>query len=173
MKEIPLTRGYVALVDDADYERVMAAGPWHAVVIKKTGMVYAKHSSYVKGSKPHKYVAVLMHRFILGVTDPKIDTDHKNRYGWDNRRANLRVATRAQNCANKLRPEVRFHTSSKYKGICWNKKLGKWAAKLTVKGKQIHIGLFEDELLAAKVRDAYALHYLGEFAKLNLSKRKG
>ena len=151
----------------------MASGQWHAVVVKKTGMVYGRHNSYVKGSKPHKYVAVMMHRLILGITDPKIDIDHANRYGLDNRKENLRIATRAQNCANKKRPRVQFETSSKYKGVCWNKRLNKWAAKLTVHGKQMHLGLFEDELLAARVRDVYARHYLGEFAKPNLSRKKG
>jgi hypothetical protein len=61
MKFIQLTRGYAAIVDDADYERVVAAGPWHAVVVKKTGIVYAKHNGYVKGSKP---LASAMHTHV-------------------------------------------------------------------------------------------------------------
>lgn len=173
MREIPLTRGYVAFVDEADYARVVAAGPWHVRINKVGGMTYAVHTGFVKGSMPYKWTKLLMHRFILGITNPKIDVDHRNRYGLDNRKQNLRTATRSQNCANKNRPRVRFRTSSKYKGICWNKKLKKWAAKITVNGKQMHLGLFADESLAAQVRDAYARHYLGDFAKLNLSKRKG
>jgi hypothetical protein len=97
MKEIPLTRGYVAFVDAADFDRVVAAGPWHAVNDHHKN-VYARHST------PHnakgKQQSVSMHRFILGVTDPKTKVDHRNRYGLDNRRENLRLPTDSQNGAN-------------------------------------------------------------------------
>ena len=53
MREIQLTQGYVALVDDADYNAVMAAGPWHAVKGRTT--FYAGHSQAGKAVHRHTW----------------------------------------------------------------------------------------------------------------------
>ena len=87
---IPLSRGRFALVDDEDAERVIAAGPWHTRLAPRTA--YARHNHLVDG----RFVTVLMHRFITGWEY----VDHINGDGLDNRRANLRQATRGQNLAN-------------------------------------------------------------------------
>jgi hypothetical protein len=173
VKEIPLTRGYVAFVDEADYERVMAAGPWHARVNKQTGMVYARHNSYIKGSKPHKYVAALMHRLLLGLTDPKIDVDHRNRYGLDNQRHNLRVSTRSQNRANSNKQGRHGQYSSRHKGVSWLARLNKWQAYISANGRRIHLGVFTKELDAARAYDAAARKHFGDHAKCNLGTKKG
>ena len=65
MRTIALTKGYITLIDDEDYQRIMAFGPWMALVTD--GKVYAAHSK-----NKHTY---LMHRFILGLTDPDIEAD--------------------------------------------------------------------------------------------------
>lgn len=82
MKEVQLTQGYVALVDDEDYERVMAAGPWHVKLGKGT---YAKHSYYESG----KMCSLGLHCFILGIKG----VDHEDCNGLNCQKYNLRPAT--------------------------------------------------------------------------------
>ena len=87
MKTIPLTKGYVVLVDDADYDRVVAAGPWHA--LPSHNVVYVAHSVVHKDGRR---TTVMLHRFIMGVTDSHIKLDHEDHDGLNNQRYNLRVA---------------------------------------------------------------------------------
>jgi hypothetical protein len=145
--KIQLTRGYEALVDDADYELVIAAGPWHANV--KPNAVYAVNSA---GKK--------LHRFLTGITEPSIDVDHKNHNTLDNRRANLRVATKSQNHANTRKLPG---TSSRFKGVYFYKRTGKWRAKIRVRGKHISLGYFNSEIDAALAYYEAAREHFGEF----------
>lgn len=94
MKEIPLTNGPVALVDDEDYERVTAFN-WCAMTTR-TGHTYAHRSTW-DGSRVR---TILMHRFILGAPRHK-QVDHFNGRGLDNRRENLRLASRSENQLNR------------------------------------------------------------------------
>ena len=83
----------------------------------------------------------------------------------DNRRVNLRAATRAQNVRN--RKKYTKSGSSKYKGVSWKKDNGKWSARIGLNNKSIFLGNFEKELDAAKAYDKAAKKYHGEFACLN------
>lgn len=89
--EVQLSQGKVALVDEADFERV-SQFKWYAV---KDGRTY-----YAK-SRAGRYSPISMHRFILdlSVSDPEVD--HINRNGLDNRRHNMRLATRSENASNR------------------------------------------------------------------------
>jgi hypothetical protein len=169
MKWIPLTRGYATLVDDADYERVIAAGPWHTHIQPKRDTVYARRTlaRNAEGKQPTQP----LHRFILGVTDSKTKVDHRNRYGLDNRRNNLRITTNSQNGANANKSRRR--SSSRFKGVSWHKRIGKWSAHIGIKYKLIHLGYFAEELDAARAYDAAARKHFGDFAKCNLSTKKG
>lgn len=158
MMQLPLTKGYVALVDDDDYPLV-SCFKWSVYVDKKT--VYARRTTQEDGSR----YTVSMHRFIMGITDPKIEVDHHDHDGLNCQRLNLRVATRSQNIAN-CRKTING-TSSRYKGVSWYKSTGKFQAKIAVNGKQIHLGYFEDQTEAALVYNAAALHHFQEFAYLN------
>jgi hypothetical protein len=155
MKTIPLTRGKIALVDDSDFERV-AKLTWHAISGRHT--FYAQHSFQKNGKNCH----VVMHRFILGVTDPSIHIDHRNGCGLDNRRCNLRFATRIEQAGN-----MRKHdgTSSRFKGVSLKKgrKRNKWVAQLRPK----HLGIFKSEYEAALAYDRAARERYGEFANCN------
>ena len=97
--------------------------------------------------------------------------DHINHNGLDNRRANLRIATASQNNANSRRGMNRGR--SKYKGVWWDEKAGKWRAGIKCQGKCIHLGMFDDEIEAAKAYDRAAGLYHGEFAVLNFSAGSG
>jgi len=160
VREILLTRGYIALVDDADYDRVMAAGPWCAKVTRND--IYAMRNVRRPGGKGGG--TQMLHRFILGLSGSVL-VDHRNRYGLDNRRGNLRIGvTRSQNNANSGKHRGAF--TSRFRGVCWKKK--KWCAQIVRSGKKVHLGYFTEELDAARAYDAAAREQWGEFAKSNL-----
>ena len=69
----------------------------------------------------------------------------------DNRIANLRIGTKADNGQNQR--EAHVNSQSKTLGVCWNKRLTKWVAQIKCNGKVRHLGLFSDKTEAA---EAYA-----------------
>jgi len=89
--------------------------------------------------------------------------DHIDGNGLNNTRANLRICTYQQNVCNcKSRGG-----DSKYKGISWDKRSKKWRAKIRYNSKDKHLGVFEDEIEAAREYDREAAKLFGEFAYLN------
>jgi len=101
-------------------------------------------------------------------TPRNMQIDHKNHNKLDCRRKNMRICTNAQNQHNR----VAFGGSSKYKGVCWVNHLKKWCAQIKINNKSLHLGLFVDEIKAAKSFDKAATKYYGEFAYLNYPMRK-
>lgn len=90
-----------------------------------------------------------------------LEIDHINRNGLDNRRSNLRIATRSQQRANQLK---RTHHTT-YKGIfAWG---NKWAARISYDNKKYHLGVFDFQEDAAKAYDEAARRLHGQFARLN------
>lgn len=163
MKIIPLTRGYSAIVDDQDYERV-SAHKWYALAGKArtdgSSVVYAvRNVPRADGGQTKKY----LHSFILG-TPKDMYTDHANGDGLDNRRANLRTCSSAENQHNK-RP--RANGTSRFKGVDWDKGCRKWRARIKLGGVLIYLGRFTCESDAAKAYDAAALRYFDKFARPN------
>lgn len=152
-RQIPLTQGFVALVDDEDYDRVVGAGGWHARRDKVT--VYA--SRWVPGDGGRR-VALLLHAFITGFDL----TDHINGDGLDNRRANLREATKGQNNVNRRRNS---NNTSGFKGVGRN--AGQWRARIRAGGTELHVGYYPTPEAAAVAYDAAARELHGEFACVN------
>jgi hypothetical protein len=107
---------------------------------------------------------VYLHREIMTAPKGRI-VDHKNGDSLDNRRANLRIATHAQNSSNKRK--TRTKTTSRFIGVSYEKSQNRWAVKIKHKGKSHWIGGFKSEIEAAKARDSAAKKYHGEFARLN------
>jgi hypothetical protein len=159
-RKIALTQGKFAIVDAEDYEE-LAKYKWFAVRYELG--CYAVRAVKAKESRG-KERTVRMHRAILGVPKGKI-VDHINHNGLDNRRANLRVATRRENSWNKRKQ--RGNCSSQYKGVTWLKSEGKWQARIVCKGRAIFIGYFDDEKAAARAYDARAAELFGEYAAPN------
>lgn len=150
-REVPLSRGMFATVDDADYEPVMAAGPWHACPSGNTA--YARRHVTLDGRRTTQN----MQTFLTGWPQ----TDHRNTDGLDNRRANLREATTSQNMANGQRRKT-----SGFKGV-FPRESGRWRAKICVENRPINLGTFTDPADAARAYDAAARLHFGEFARPN------
>ncbi|MCJ7728459.1 MAG: HNH endonuclease, partial [Sedimentisphaerales bacterium] len=112
---------------------------------------------------PGKTKIVSMHRQIMNAPAHLL-VDHRNSDSLDNRRSNLRLATQSQNMQNRAK---RKNTTSRFIGVCFDKQTGKWKARITCDGKKTCLGRFDDEIEAAKVYDAAARKYHGEFARLN------
>lgn len=157
MKEIPLTQGQVALVDDEDFEWL---SQWKWCASRGATTFYAVRSTSRKTPPKRR---IWMHRAIMGVTDIAMEVDHINGEGLDNRRANLRTATHQQNSWNVRRPRDNW---SGFKGITRTPQ-HRWAAGIVVRGKGIHLGNYDTPDDAARAYDGAARHYFGEFARLN------
>jgi hypothetical protein len=160
MKEIPLTQGKVALVDDADYEYLMQ-WKWYFCK-KKDGTGYARRKVYSRiSAKTYRWKSYWMHREIMK-TPEGMDTDHRDGNKLNNQKYNLRICTNSQNQSNK---RTQRNNTSTFKGV-W-KSGNKWTASINVRKKRIHLGSYIDKSEAAKAYNAAALEHHGEFARLN------
>lgn len=157
MKEIPLTQGKAALVDDADYEWLMAMGKWYA--FKHRNAWYAARME-VAGNKKKP---IRMHRQIVSAP-ANILVDHEDGNGLNNTRSNLRFATNAQNGMNRG-PQV--NNTNAYKGVSFGKHHKTWRAQIQINGTVKHIGTFATPEIAARAYDEAAKRYFGDFAWLN------
>lgn len=153
MKEIPLSKGQVGFVDDADFEKV-SAFKWclssHGYVVRR-----------VPGSGKNGRIEYL-HRFLMpGVNE----VDHRNGDRRDNQRHNLRSSTHVQNTRGFRKK--RTGTSSKFRGLSWDKAHGFWEASIRINKKKVSLGYFSEEMDAARAYDAAARKHYGEFASPN------
>lgn len=162
MRQIPLTKGLFATVDDIDYERLRQFN-WYAHGSDRIWYAVSRRSR----RDDHKIFR--MHRFILGITDSSMKVDHKDGDGLNNCRANLRVCTNAQNLRNARRSSK---NTSGFKGVSWHADCKKWAAYIFPDDQSIYLGLFLLKEDAAKAYDEAALHCYGEFAHLNFPRSK-
>ncbi|KKN85747.1 hypothetical protein LCGC14_0275520 [marine sediment metagenome] len=161
MKEIPLTQGFVSLVDDEDYEW-LSLWKWYAAVSVQAGGPRAvRVAPKADGGSGHRII--YMHRVILDA-QPGEDVDHANHDTLDNQRKNIRRCTRSQNLMNSRK---RLGCSSRYKGVYWHKRDRRWLAQIQKEGKRYHLGCFSNERDAACAYDLAAVEYFGEFASPN------
>ncbi len=153
MKEIQLTQGQVALVDDEDFDSLNQFS-WCALKRSNGDFAYAARTVY----NPKR--TVYMHVMING---PK--TDHHDCNGLNNQRYNLRSANSQQNNRNKFKYKGTY--SSKFKGVSYRHDNGMYRAYIRVNGVLISKGQYWDEIDAAKAYDKAAIEEFGEFANLN------
>ena len=153
MREILLTGGGVALVDDEDFERISA----HRWRMDSRGR-YARRSSEERGKGR---IEVLMHREVSGFPDG-VMTDHINGNRLDNRRSNLRPATNSQNQMNR-----KTSSASGFKGVVYVPRKRKWQATIRIQGRTRFLGLFASPDVAARAYDSSAAAAFGEYARLN------
>ena len=152
MREIPLTDGKVALVDDEDYEW-LSQWPWK---FRTIGRGYAMR---VEKSK-----WIMMHRVIMNAAKGEL-IGHRNGNTLDNRRVNLYRATRST-----LGSQQRVHPGvhSRYRGVTWDRSNQRWRAQIKVQGKYKHLGYFTDEAAAAQAYDEAAARLFGPVAVTNV-----
>jgi len=151
-KEILLTAGQVAIVDEDDYERLNKLS-WQ---VSSRG--YANRRVYLKGNQ---YSTLIMHREIMQPPDD-MQVDHINGNKLDNRKQNLRICTASQNSMNSNRQK------GLYRGVTWHKRDRKWRANIGANREKIYIGQFDCPHEAAKAYNKKALELHGEFARLNV-----
>lgn len=153
MKEIKLTKGMVALVDDEDFERV-SEFKWFPKTSKRS---YYAMANYRLGK--NKRTTLHLHRFIMN--NPKgLQVDHINHDGLDNRKENLRACSKKDNIRNQV---IRSNNKSGFKGVFFHSQNKNWIAKIRNK----HIGVFQDKVSAAHAYNIEASKLFGNFAYLN------
>lgn len=154
MKFIELTQGFVALVDDADYENVNQY-KWRVWRNKKRTVAYA-----VTGQTCNDNFQS-MHQFLMGTAPEGLVWDHIDLDGLNNQRSNLRLATRSQNV---IHQRARDDNKTGCKGLAWVR--GQWEVRLGLNNKRIYIGGYPTKAEAIAAYNEAAKKYHGEFAVL-------
>lgn len=139
MREIQLTQGQVAIVDNEDFEKLNQF-KWFA--FKKGNTFYAqRHMPMINGQQP---LMIYMHHEVLGKPPVGLETDHKDGDGLHNFRSNLWFVTHRQN----MQKSNRKNKSSKFPGVYWHKAANKWQAQIMITGKYKYLGIFTTEVEA-------------------------
>ena len=152
MKEIKLTNGYIALVDDLDFD-LLNQWNWYGHKIGKN--IYAERMT----GNPQK--PVKMHTQIMNPENGMM-VDHKDLNGLNNQRHNLRICTHAQNSVN---DGLQNNNTTGFKGVSFVR--GKFHAGIKINYKRIHLGVFQTAEEAAYAYDTAAKKYFGEYARTN------
>jgi hypothetical protein len=146
---------HLVLVDASDFDLVMAAGPWFIHKPPASRTAYVRRNVYVGGKQIRTET---LHRFLVPGAE---EVDHRNENGLDNRKENLRPATRSQNQHNR---SCYRSSRSGVKGVYWHKAAGKWAAQISLDGRQRGLGLFVEIEDAKSAYASAAAELHGDFA---------
>jgi len=152
MKEIPLTQGQIALVDDEDYENLIQY-KWQAQINRKKDAYYVVRTGGIN-----------MAQQILGYYGRML-IDHKDGNPLNNQRNNLRLCT---NQYNQMNRKPNKNSLSRFKGITLNRYDHRWHVRIVHNKKRISLGEYTTEKEAALAYNEAAIKYFGEFARLNV-----
>jgi hypothetical protein len=147
------TRGREFIIDSEDLDRVLQF--WWGIYWPE-----GYNDWHIMRRSPNH---IYLWRFLLEPPD-NMEIDHINHDRLDNRKQNLRLATKSQNHMNRRK---RNGTTSEYKGVYWSKHVKKWRAYGSLNQIRTYLGYFNSELDAAKAYDAWALYTFKEYALLN------
>jgi len=157
VKQIPLTQGQFAKVDDADFDW-LSRWKWTA----------QRHGRGFYAMRREKGRLVLMHRLINNTPDDMV-TDHRDGDGLNNQRANLRTATHLQNTMNR---RAKRGGTSRYKGV-WSdpnpRNSKQWRSAIRLNGKIKYLGRFHTEDAAGEAYARAAVEHFGEFANTGVN----
>ncbi len=132
------------LTTSIDFADIPLVRPYLSTLFLRRGYVYLRKDSWCK-----------LHRFLL---DPRggYEVDHINRDRLDNRRVNLRLATKSQNCQNR-------GPKGRYKGVTWRKDKSKWQVQsVDLEGKKVHLGYYACDKEAVEAYNRYQLATRGD-----------
>lgn len=149
------SNGAKAIVDDEDVNELVTRR-WHM-----NAFGYAVHKLWNKKTK--KYELLWMHR-VVNKTPPGLCTDHINHNKIDNRKSNLRTATKRQNAGNYS--SINKNNTSGSRGVGWDKKTSKWRAYISILDKQINLGRFTKREDAERAYTLAAKNHFGEFISI-------
>lgn len=124
------------------------------------GGICDKSSKYANTAKGGKWIQYSLHRYILDIFDDKIQVDHKDMDGLNNRKSNLRTATQYENARHK---SCYKNNEIGFAGVRLDKRTGRYQARITVNGKLIYLGESKDIEVAKKLRLEAEKKYFGEF----------
>ena len=157
MKEIQLTKGRVALVDDADFDWLNS--------YKWCLLIGGGKREYAHGARKYNGNLILMHRLIFGLPSKSFDIDHIDGNGLNNQRSNLRMCTRSENLRNVAKRAI---CKAKYKYIHYDRSRQRWQAEITVNGVRYRSKWKSTEEEAAIEANKLITQYHGEFGRLNV-----
>jgi hypothetical protein len=153
---VPLTGGYEAIID-ADDVGLVSGVLWCSA---KTGnAVYAVTRRKDAAGKPSN---LYMHRLLMGHTNVT-PVDHRDLNGLNNRKANLRIVSVAENAKN---CRLSLLNRSGVKGVSWRQDRGKWQVHIRIDYKRISLGHFSFLEDAAAAYAAASVKYHGEFGRV-------
>jgi hypothetical protein len=142
----------VALIDTEDLNKVKSVnGTWYASLDKPTRTYYCKCDEY-KG-KRHR-----LHRLIMNENDSSVIIDHSDHNTLNNKKSNLRIATKTTNAQNMIK--ARKDNKTGFLGVCFSARRNAFRATIKAHGKQKHLGYFETAEAAYKtyVRAKQTMH---------------
>lgn len=145
------------MVDDADYAD-LSQWKWSAEK-RRSGFYAIRGIRRSDGSKS----TIRMHTQILR-SDDGAEIDHRDGNGLNNQRSNLRTATEAQNQWNTRKTRGK---TSRFKGVSWCARFGRWKAFISVNGCHINLGSYSIEEAAAVAYNEAAKAMHGQFAQIN------
>lgn len=151
--EFTIDGEHTIIIDDEDFNWISSYS-WR---LSKSGYVVRSAPT-----KPIRWDDVALHRLLVPNAND-LFVDHKNGDKLDNRKVNLRTATREQNIAN----TSKAWGKSDYRGVSWHKGENRWHSRISYYGQRIWIGSFATELEAAKAYNDKAVELWDDFAGLN------
>lgn len=143
-----LGNGKQFLFDECDIDKVEA----YSWFINRYGYPAVKH----KGK------TILFHRLITDA--PKgIDVDHLNGNRFDNRRCNLRLATRSQNMMNRVYAKGK----SGHRNVFWQSGCNMWEVCTTQNGEKVFRKFYKNLDEACRVAEEKHKEIFGEYSIYN------
>ena len=158
MAILQLTKGYTAIIDDDDFEKL---SKYNCHVCENGSNIYARRTVGYLGKK---IIRNYLHREIINCLENE-KVDHIDGNGLNCKKENLRKCNSSENNRNRI---SRPRSSSKYLGVSFSKSTRKkWLSQIVINGKNKNLGRFEREIDAALEYDKFAKIHHKEFANLN------